>query len=140
VVVAKADTELPPHVERWDEPDEPRHPVAGITHALERADGPILVCAADMPFVSPDGLHLIGGALGVGDTAAVAFADGRLEPLLAAYAPAAVEALRAAAPDQPLRRIVESLVPVRIDVAPGVVFNVNTPEDLAAAQRRLRSG
>ena len=57
VVVCKADTQLPslPAVDaRWDEPDEPRHPLTGIVHALERADGPVLVCAADMPFVTPE--------------------------------------------------------------------------------------
>src|SRR4051812_9304918 len=53
VGVARADTELPalPGVERWNEPPEPRHPAAGIAYALERAGEPVLVCAADMPFV-----------------------------------------------------------------------------------------
>src|SRR5204863_5365857 len=39
VVACKRETELPPFagVERWDEPDDPRHPIAGIVHALERA-------------------------------------------------------------------------------------------------------
>jgi molybdopterin-guanine dinucleotide biosynthesis protein A len=140
VAVAKRDTELPPDLERWDEPDDPRHPIAGITHALERGAGPILVCAADMPFVSPDVLQLIGAELRPGLKAAVAFCEGRLEPLLAAYAPDALELLRQAPPDEPLRRTVESLMPVLIDVSPDVVFNVNTPEDLEEAERRLRSG
>src|SRR5438876_12330559 len=53
VVVAKRGTELPElGFERWDEPDEPRHPIAGIRHTLGRAAGPILVCAADVPFVA----------------------------------------------------------------------------------------
>jgi molybdenum cofactor guanylyltransferase len=140
VVVAKADTELPADVERWDEPDAPRHPLAGITYALERAGVPILVAAADMPFVSPDVTRLIAAGLEPGRKAAVAFVDGRLEPLLAAYAPAALETLREAAPDQPLRRTVESLAPARVDVALDVVFNVNTPDDLAEAEFRLRFG
>jgi molybdopterin-guanine dinucleotide biosynthesis protein A len=56
VVVCKPDTELPdlPGLERWNEPEEPRHPLTGIVHALERAAAPVLVCAADMPFVTPD--------------------------------------------------------------------------------------
>jgi GTP:adenosylcobinamide-phosphate guanylyltransferase len=29
---------------------------------------------------------------------------------------------------------------VLVDVPPDVVFNVNTPDDLAEAERRLRSG
>ena len=139
VVVAKRDTELPAGVERWDEPDDPRHPIAGITHALERAGGPILVCAADMPFADRDVLRLVAEELRPGMKAAVAFCEGRLEPLLAAYAPEALEVLAGAATDEPLRRSVESLMPVLVDVAPEVVFNVNTPDDLAEAERRLRS-
>jgi molybdopterin-guanine dinucleotide biosynthesis protein A len=140
VVVAKRDTELPPDVERWDEPDDPRHPISGIRHALGRARKPILVCAADMPFVTPDVLRLIAADLRPGLKAAAAFCEGRLEPLLAAYAPEALEILAESAPDEPLRRTVESLMPVLVDVPPDVVFNVNTPEDLAEAERRLRSG
>jgi molybdopterin-guanine dinucleotide biosynthesis protein A len=140
VVVSKRDTELPPDLERWDEPDDPRHPIAGITHALERAAAPILVCAADMPFVSPDVLSLVAADLRPGLKAAVAFCDGRLEPLLAAYAPEALELLHEAGADEPFRRTVESLMPVLIDVTPDVVFNVNTPEDLEDAERRLKRG
>ncbi|MGB2712363.1 MAG: NTP transferase domain-containing protein, partial [Conexibacter sp.] len=54
-IVAKADSELPrlPGVAVWIEPDEPRHPLAGVVHALERAQGrAVLVCAGDLPFVS----------------------------------------------------------------------------------------
>src|SRR5690242_17716131 len=42
-IVAKVGTDLPEldGVERWDEPDEPRHPVVGIVHALDRAEGPV---------------------------------------------------------------------------------------------------
>jgi molybdopterin-guanine dinucleotide biosynthesis protein A len=140
VVVAKDDSELPEGLERWDEPDEPRHPLAGVTHALERAAGPILVCAADMPFAGPHALRAIAAGLAAGTTASVASCDGRLEPLLAAYAPAALAPLREAPPDVPLRRAVESLAPVLVEVEPEVVFNVNTPEDLAEAERRLRPG
>lgn len=139
VVVAKRDIDLPADVERWDEPDEPRHPVAGIRHALERARTPILVCAADMPFVSLEALHAIGPALGDA-AAAIARADGELQPLLAAYSPGALPLLAAAPPSEPLRRTVESLDPVVVDVAREVAFNVNTPDDLAEAERRLRSG
>ena len=139
VVVAKRDTTLPGELERWDEPDDPRHPIAGITHALERAGEPILVAAADMPFVTTDVLELIAAELRPGMKAAVAFCEGRLEPLLAAYAPEALEVLAEAPPDEPLRRTVESLMPVLVDVTPEIVFNVNTPDDLTEAERRLRS-
>jgi molybdopterin-guanine dinucleotide biosynthesis protein A len=141
VVVAKADSDLGGlDTERWDEPDEPRHPLAGITYALERAREPILVCGADMPFVTAEVLQDIAAELRPDVSAVVAVNDSRLEPLLAAYAPSALEPLRAAPGDQPLRRSVEALEPAQVDVAPEVVFNVNTPGDLAEAERRLRSG
>ncbi|MFL5839793.1 MAG: molybdenum cofactor guanylyltransferase [Thermoleophilaceae bacterium] len=140
-VVCKRDTELPAlDAERWDEPDDPRHPVAGIVHSLERAGGPILVCAADMPLVTPGVCALIAAELRPGLKAAVAFSAGRLQPLLAAYAPEALEVLRTAPENEPLTRTVESLMPVPVDVEPEIVFNVNTPEDLAEAERRLRPG
>ncbi|MEA2424301.1 MAG: molybdenum cofactor guanylyltransferase [Thermoleophilaceae bacterium] len=141
VVVCKRGTDLPPiDAERWDEPDDPRHPVAGITHALERAGESILVCGADMPFVQPDVCALIAAELRPGMKAAVAFSEGRLQPLLAAYAPEALEVIRLVPAGEPLTRSVESLMPIPVDVDPEVVFNVNTPEDLAEAERRLRSG
>jgi molybdopterin-guanine dinucleotide biosynthesis protein A len=139
VIVAKRETELPDlGIERWDEPDAPRHPIAGIRYALERAGAPIVVCAGDMPFVDPDILRLLAAELRPGVKAAVASCDGRLEPLLAAYAPAALELLAVAPADEPLRRSVEALTPALVGVAREVAFNVNTPEDLAEAERRLR--
>jgi molybdenum cofactor guanylyltransferase len=140
-VVCKRDTQLPDiDAERWLEPGEPRHPIAGIAYALERAGGPVLVCAGDMPFATPDVLRSVAHQLGVETSAAVAVCDGRLEPLLAAYAPAALAPLRAASTDAPLRRTVESLAPVLVDVPRDAVFNVNSPADLAAAELRLRTG
>jgi molybdopterin-guanine dinucleotide biosynthesis protein A len=141
VVVCKRDTELPPlDAERWEEPDDPRHPIAGITHALERAAGPILVCGADMPFVTADACELVAGELRPGMKAAVAVAGGRLHPLLGAYAPEALENLATAPPDERLTRSVESLMPIPVDLDADVLFNVNTPDELAEAERRLRSG
>ena len=64
-IVAKPGTELPPlpGVERWDdEPAEPRHPRTGIAHALHRAGDAVLVCAADMPFVTADVLRAVAAS------------------------------------------------------------------------------
>src|SRR5919112_5249330 len=51
-VVAKRDTALPSlagEANVWVEPDEPRHPLTGIVHALRLSAGrPVLVVAADM--------------------------------------------------------------------------------------------
>jgi molybdenum cofactor guanylyltransferase len=55
-VVAKQSTVLPgldAEIAIWLEADEPRHPLAGIVHALRCARGrPIVVLASDMPFVT----------------------------------------------------------------------------------------
>ncbi len=136
--VAKADTELPalPGVERWDEPAEPRHPVAGIVHALEQAGAAVLVVAADMPYVTA---HACTSVIAGGGTApaAVAVADGVVQPLFAVYALAALEPLRSARPDGRLTDMVEALAPGRVAVPPAIVRSVNTPDDLAEAEAEL---
>jgi molybdopterin-guanine dinucleotide biosynthesis protein A len=90
-----------------------------------------------MPFASPDALRLLAAELRPGVRAAVASSDGGLEPLLAAYAPEALELLDHAPPDAPLRATIEVLGPAIVEVGSEVVFNVNTPADLAEAERRL---
>jgi molybdopterin-guanine dinucleotide biosynthesis protein A len=129
VIVAKRGSELPslPGVERWDEPDEPRHPAAGIAYALERAGEPVLVCAADMPFVTPEALRALVAA-----APSVAYGAGRLQPLLGVYAPAAAPALLTAALEgAPLTRVVEALAPARVELPAAVVQSLDTPRDLA---------
>jgi molybdenum cofactor guanylyltransferase len=138
-VVCKADTELPPlpGVERWDEPDEPRHPLTGVVHALETAGGPVLVCAADMPFVTADACRTLLQVAGQGGAAVVATADGILQPTFGLYAPAALDVLRAAPADAALTATVEALDPVRVALPAALVRSVNTPEDLAEAEELL---
>ncbi|HEX8051832.1 MAG TPA: NTP transferase domain-containing protein [Thermoleophilaceae bacterium] len=138
VVVAKAVVELPalPGVERWDEPDDGHHPALGIAHALERAGGPVLVCAADMPFVTAEACARVAEALGDG-RAAVAVAGGVIQPVFGAYAPDAAAALRAAPPDAALTRTVDALGPVLVEVPAAVVRSVDTEEDLARAEAEL---
>src|SRR4051812_34291971 len=73
-VICKESTVLPEtaSAERWNEPAEPRHPLTGIVHALERARAPVLVCAADMPWVTPDACRtLLAAAGGAGHAPAV---------------------------------------------------------------------
>jgi molybdopterin-guanine dinucleotide biosynthesis protein A len=139
VVVAKPEVDLPglPGVERWDEPDAHHHPARGITFALGRAGGPVLVCAADMPFVTADACRAVGAGLGEGVAAAVAVADGVVQPVFAAYAPSALGALRAARPDAPLTSTVRALDPVLVEVDAETVRSVDTPEDLARAEAEL---
>jgi molybdopterin-guanine dinucleotide biosynthesis protein A len=129
-IVAKPDSELPQldDVERWDEPDEPRHPLTGIVFALERAREPVLVCAADMPFVTPDACRRLI------DARAIAHAGGRLQPLLGVYLTEWLPALRAAEPNAPLTRTVEALAPSILELPDEVVRSIDTPEALRSAQ------
>jgi molybdenum cofactor guanylyltransferase len=139
VVVAKRDTELPPlpGVPVWSEPDEPRHPLTGIVHALEQGGGrAVLVCAGDLPFMTGDLVRTIAQADPHGAPAVVPRADGRLQPLLARYERGALLALAAALADSPgrLTDIVAGLAPRVLDVPDGQpFFNVNVPEDLLTA-------
>ena len=130
-IVCKPDTELPriAGVERWDEPPEPRHPLAGIVHALERADGPVLVCAVDMAWVTADACRSLLDAA-PGGVAAVATAAGEMCPVFGVYAPDALETLRAAEADAPLRETVAELDPVRVALPPPLLRSVNEPRDL----------
>jgi molybdopterin-guanine dinucleotide biosynthesis protein A len=138
VLVAKPEVELPelPGVERWDEPDAEHHPARGIAYALERAGEAVLVCAADMPFVTPDACRAIRDGLGDA-VAAVAVADGVMQPVLAAFAPSALGPLRAAPADAALTRTVDALAPVLIHVDAAVARSVNTEQELARAEAEL---
>ena len=155
VVVAKQGTALPPlpGVPIWIEPAEPRHPLAGIVHALEGAgaaagiDGmarELLVSAADLPFLGPDLVERLVRVDAHGAAAVIPRAAGRLQPLLARYAPAAYAPLAAALRSDPLPSLSETVAALD----PHVVeieddrpfFNVNAPEDLLTAAGLLDRG
>lgn len=143
-VVCKAGTPLPalpPGVDRWSEPDEPRHPATGMVAALNRARGPVLVCAADMPFVTGAACRLLLEQAGATPQApaVVARAGSRLEPLLCLLRPEALEPLRHADTDEALATTLERLGAVAVDVPPAATISVNTPEELAGAQQRAAS-
>jgi molybdopterin-guanine dinucleotide biosynthesis protein A len=141
VVVAKESTPLPDGLASpvWIEPEEPLHPRAGVVHALERAEGrAVLVCAGDLPLVSADLVRRLVAEPAAGAPAVVPRVDGRAQPLLARYEPAALAPLRAAAPDEALTATVLRLQPRLVDFPdPRPFLNVNTPEDLAAAAQFL---
>lgn len=126
VVVAKPSTPLPGGVPRWDEPEEPRHPLTGIVAALHRAQDDVLVLAADLPLLRAADLE----PLLAGD--GVRWVEG--EPLVAVYPLGVLEALRDAPPGAPLRATVRALGPRAVGVDPQRLVNVNTPEDLARAE------
>ncbi len=139
VVVAKPGSLLPElDVPVWREPAAPVHPLCGLIAALER--GPVVAVACDQPWVTAKLL----AALAAQDAAvAVPAVAGRLEPFPGRYDPSVLEPLRAAlAAEAPLRETLESLAPARLDLRPfgdpaRLVASVNTPEELAAAERAL---
>lgn len=140
-VVCKPSTALPPlppEVERWDEPDEPRHPAAGVAHALERAGESVLVCAADMPFVTAAACRRLAHEASAAPeaSAVVAQAEGWLQPTFALYRPAALPALRGCG-DAQLRRVVEALSPALVAMPAAELRSVDTPRALEAAEREL---
>lgn len=142
-IVAKLDTELPsvPGAVVWIEPQEPRHPLTGIVHAISMAEGrAVVVCASDMPLVTPGLIELIAAADAGGAPAVVAGFRGSIQPLLARYEPAALGPLSAAARRGgiPLRQAVAALDPVIHEVADSdCLFNVNSPDELLQAAAML---
>jgi molybdenum cofactor guanylyltransferase len=141
VVVAKPGTPLPEGlgVPVWREAAEPVHPLLGVVAALERADGRAVVAVpCDMPFV-PAALL---GRLAAGPEAAVRVGR-RVEPFPARYEPSALPRLRAAVEQGvSVRDTVAALAPATVDAAAfgdpeRVVAGVNTPAELAAAERAL---
>lgn len=140
VILAKADTELPslPGTTVWIEPDTRHHPAVGIVQALELAGGrPVLVCAADLPFVTPRLARDLASADPAGALAVVACLGEAMQPLLGCYQPCAVRRLRDV-DDRPLRDLLAALEPRRLEVEdPDELFNVNAPEDLLQAAAML---
>lgn len=143
VVVAKARSGLPPvDVPVWTEPDHPIHPLRGIVTALERsASRAVVAVGADMPFVSAE---LLSAVANVDAPVAVPRVGGLLQPLLARYDPSLRRALAEALERRaPLGATVAALEPRILEAGElshlgaleRLFFNVNTPDDLVAAER-----
>lgn len=148
VVVAKRDTLLPSlsgSAGLWIEPDEPRHPLVGVAHALGLAAGrAVLVVAVDLPLVDAAVLRAILAAeIGppTPDATVVApYAYGSLQPFCALYRP---EALAAGLKDfDPSARTIEVVEALGVRVVEGLdetaFFNVNAPEDVLRASVLIR--
>lgn len=142
-VVCKPSTALPvlpAGVERWEEPEEPSHPAVGIVQALESAGGPVLVVATDMPWVGARECRLLlcAASRRPAAVAVLASAGDGLQPAFGLYRPQALAALRAVARDEgPLTRAVEALAPATCELLAVALRGVNTPAELAAAEREL---
>ncbi|WP_210495570.1 NTP transferase domain-containing protein [Patulibacter sp. SYSU D01012] len=140
VVVAKAGSVLPPTAAaRWDEPDAPQHPLAGVAAALRRAQAPVVVLPVDLPRVPA---ALLAALAARPEPLVVVEGAGRVHPLLGRFSPGHADALAAAAAEgAPVVRTVRALGAAVLDAAtlvPGgdpaaYLANVNRPEDLASA-------
>jgi len=124
----------------WTEPEEPRHPLAGLRFALERAEGrAVLACAVDLPLITPGLVTEIATADAQGAPAVVPVTGERPQPLLARYEPEALAGLRAADVSRSLTEAVMALGPRVFEPAdPELFLNVNSPGDLEAAAGELR--
>lgn len=142
-ILAKTGTQLPrlSGVAVWIEPESPRHPLVGITQALALAGGrPVLICAGDLPFVTPELIRRLVKADPGRSTAVVACADERMQPLLGCYQPRALELLAGAAREGTGRVMdaVAALEPVLLEVDdPEELFDVDSPDDLLMATAML---
>jgi molybdenum cofactor guanylyltransferase len=140
VVLAKVDTELPslPGTTVWIESQQLHHPAVGIVQALALAGGrSVLICAADLPFVTPALVRELASGDPAHAPAVVASTQGAMQPLLGCYHPRAAQLLRAD-DERPLRQQVAELVPAIVEVEdPRALFNVNAPEDLLQASAML---
>jgi molybdopterin-guanine dinucleotide biosynthesis protein A len=127
--------------------DSGRGPLEALVAGLEAAPYQrALVLGVDFPLISPATLTAIAERLG-GAVAAVPRPGAWLQPLVAAYAPSAAAALAAAIAhgERALLVAVEEIGPRVIEpdevaALPGGIegfLNLNGPEDLAEAERRL---
>jgi molybdopterin-guanine dinucleotide biosynthesis protein A len=140
-VIAKRDTLLPalaPEVSLWLEPDSEYHPLLGIVHALDCAQGrAILAVAADMPLITSAVLNRLNAPSD--GTGRVARVDGRLQPLCARYEPSVLALLRGFEQNARATDVVLDLGLEIIDFDdPLPFFNVNAPEDLLTAGAELK--
>lgn len=127
------------------EPAEPTHPLAGIVAALRHAGRPLVIVGCDFPFTPPALLRALAEAP---EPLVVPAPGGDPQPLVARWSPELLPRLEAALErEEPLRRTVAPLDPRHLDDTElarfgdpaRAFFNVNTPDDLRAAERALRS-
>jgi len=122
-------------------------PLAGILAALDWAAGQaqshVLTVPGDTPFLPHDLMARLAAAVAAGASAAIATSGGRRHPIAGLWPVTAREDLRRAVTEEGLRRVedwVGRLGAVPIDFAIDPVdpfFNLNTPEDVAVAERLL---
>lgn len=140
VVVAKAETLLPglaADVGRVDEPAEPRHPATGIVAALEFAAGrPVVVLSCDLPGADSGLVDALLAEPAGGSAVVAGMANGRVQPLVARYEPAALDQLRGFAADDPMTRLALGLGASLVAVDGVAATGVDDRAALEAFSRR----
>jgi molybdopterin-guanine dinucleotide biosynthesis protein A len=138
VVVAKSTTHLPPlDVPVFLEPNAPTHPLLGVITALERLPA-VIALPCDMPFVLPPQLNALAS---MADDLALLWAH---QPFPSLYRRLVLPQLRAALQANQSMRAAQAqsdLAPATVsstDSAPRIL-SINTLEDLARAEARLRA-
>ncbi len=148
IVVAKRTSELPPlDVPRVTEPDQPQHPLCGVLAAIDASRGAaVLALGCDMPFLDSGLLAWLAEQPG---PVVVADAGSGLQPLLARYEPTLRDRLALAVDDlRPMQELVASIEPrvvgpaelARFGDPERLCFNINTPAELAEAERLIALG
>ncbi len=143
VVVAKAETGLPPlpdGVEVVVEPAEPVHPAAGVVAALRAAGGrPVLVLACDLPQVDAATVEALLAEPAGGSLVIAAAAGGRVQPLMARYEPGALGALEGFDPGCSMTSLALGLGASLVAVDGSAAVGVNDEAELEELSRRWRS-
>jgi molybdopterin-guanine dinucleotide biosynthesis protein A len=137
---------LLPDFETIDDAIAGAGPLGGIVAALRHAGGHCLVVACDMPFLSVPLLRHLAELAPTAD-AVVPDVDGMLHPAHAVYSAACLPHFerQLAAGDYRVHTVFQSVVTryverdeiERFDPSLRSLMNVNTPDDLATAERML---
>ena len=139
-----------PGIRAFHDQGTERGSLVGLRTAVAHADGPVIVVAWDMPFVSSELFSLLISRLGPGTNAVIPDGPRGPEPMCALYTPGCLSAVDSALERRDLR--LSSLVTrmpgaVRVGVSEvstvgdpsRLFFNVNTPADLELAERMARA-
>jgi len=119
-------------------------PLAGLSSALAAARqsgrSHVMTIPCDMPFLPEDLWKRLSAAIG-GELVAMAASGDQLHPVCALWSVRALDALPAylAAGRRSLKGLAETVGMVVVDWPEQVFANINTPEELADAERRFRS-
>lgn len=119
-------------------------PMAGLTTALQLARSEsishVLTLPCDMPFLPPDMSERLADAIG-DNFAAMAVSGKQLHPVCALWRVEVLDALPdyRAAGRRSLKGLAATVGMVTVDWPEDAFANVNTPEELAEAERRLTS-